>query len=237
MAVPAKIPFYSIMLLLSLLSNVFVVYYIAKKIGFKKSEIISLLLYENVGIILGAKLFTFFQNYNQLNGKFDFLRLGLSAYGALIGAIVFLTIYCLQFKKTLKEILYIFMPSTPLMYAIGKIGCFLVGCCHGIKYNGFGSVVYKYSLIAPKNVRLFPVQIVETIFFTLIFIYLISKHAKSRFDMKTLGMGFILSGVAKFSLDFLRESHVGQTLSTNQMVSIVFIILGIFISLKKSSKN
>ena len=223
-----RLPLYGIMILLSLISNIIVVFLIYKKYHFSRDEIIGALVYENIGIVFGAKLLTYIQNY-RVYGKFDFLSLGLSSYGAVIGAIVCLVLFGLQFRKKYKDMLFAFMPSIPLMYAIGKIGCFLAGCCYGIEYSGVGSVLYQYSKDAPNNVSLFPVQIVETIIFVFIFIYMIRENIKNRFDWKTLGISFILCGLAKFILDYFRSSHMNVFLSFNQIISIVFILLGVFI--------
>ena len=227
-----KIPVYSLAIFLSLISNLIVVYFLSKKYKYAKNEIIGLLLYENVGIIGGAKILSYLQNYSRYNGEFKFIQLGLSSYGAVFGVILFLLLFCFQFKKSLKELLYIFMPSLPLMYAIGKIGCFLVGCCYGIEYNGIFKVVYKFSDSVPSGISLFPVQIFETIVFMLIFIYMIIKHLKKQFNIKTLGISIILCGLAKFLLDFLRMSHKNTILSLNQYISIVFIVIGLIIYYK-----
>ncbi|MDD2434700.1 MAG: prolipoprotein diacylglyceryl transferase [Bacilli bacterium] len=226
-----NIPLYSIMILLSLIVNIIVVLLIYKKYNFKKNEIIGALIYENMGIIIGAKLLTYIQHYKEY-GEFNFYRLGLSAYGGVIGAIMCLIIFGIKYKKSFKDMFFTFMPSIPIMYAIGKIGCFLVGCCHGIEYSGFGSVVYNHSLVAPAGVSLFPIQIVETLVFTLIFIYMFNRTIKNRFNWQTLGISFILCGLAKFSLDFLRISHVDKILSLNQIISIVFIIIGALLIIK-----
>ena len=227
-----KIPVYSLLIFVALLSNLIIVYILSKKYDYTKNEIIGLLLYENVGIIGGAKILSFLQNYSQFNGEFNFIKLGLSSYGAVIGVLLFLLLFCFQFKKSLKELLYIFMPSLPLMYAIGKIGCFLVGCCHGIEYNGIFKVVYNFSDSVSSDISLFPIQIVETIVFLFVFIYMFVKHLNKHFTLKTLGISFISCGLAKFLLDFLRMSHKNIILSLNQYISIVFIIIGIVIYLK-----
>ena len=65
--------FYSIMILLSLIVNIIIAMLISKKYSVSKKEMICLLLYENVGIIGGAKLFTFIQKYEELDGQFDFI--------------------------------------------------------------------------------------------------------------------------------------------------------------------
>lgn len=234
-----KFPFYSFMILLALFSNIIVVFKTSKKYKYDVTEIICLLLYENTGIIGGAKILSYVESYKELNGKFDFITLGLSSYGAVIGALLFILLFSFQFKKNLKELLYIFMPSLPLMYAIGKIGCFLVGCCYGIEYNGIFRVMYNYSLSAPKGVYLFPVQIVETICFIVIFIYMIIKHYKNEFNTITLGKSFIICGINKFMLDYFRMSHKNIFLSTNQIISILFILIGLLIigmNLKKFLK-
>lgn len=224
-----NIPFYGIIILIALILNILIVLFISKKHSFTKKEIIILLFYENIGIILGAKILSFLENSNELLGNFNILYLGLSSYGAVIGALLFLLIFFIQFNKSIKEILYTVSPSIPLMYGIGKIGCFIVGCCHGINYSGFGSVVYNHSKLVPHNTHFFPVQILETILFVIIFIYMINDHIKNRFSFKTIGIGSILSGLSKFILDFLRNSHVGIILSTNQIISLIFIIIGFII--------
>lgn len=226
-----NIPLYSIMILLALLTNVKVVMLLYKKFEFSKDQIIGALVYENIGIIVGAKLLTFIQDY-QLYGKFDFYSLGLSSYGGIIGAIICLIIFSFQFKKPIKDMLFTFMPSVPLMYAIGKIGCFLIGCCYGIEYTGWGNVVYNYSPIDHQHTHSFPVQLVEAIFFISIFVYMINKIIKNKFNWKTLGISFILCGLAKFTLDYLRISHVGIVLSLNQIISILFIIVGVILIIK-----
>ena len=227
-----QIPLYGIMILLSFIANILVVAYISGKYDFSKTEILCLLLYENTGMIIGAKVLTFFENYQDLDG-FDFLSLGLTSYGALIGALVFLLLFCLQFKKPFAEMLCIFMTPIPLMYAIGKIGCFLAGCCHGIEYSGWGSVIYRYSRVAPKDVPLFPVQIVETIVFAGVFLYMLIKHQKKWSDLKTLGIALALCGFFKFLLDYLRMSHAGQILSSNQAMSIAAIFIGVVVIIRQ----
>ncbi len=209
--------FYSIMILLSLIVNIIIAMLISKKYSVSKKEMICLLLYENVGIIGGAKLFTFIQKYEELDGQFDFISLGLTAYGGIIGALLFLLLFSFQFKKSFKEILYIFMPSIPLMYGISKIGCYFAGCCAGIEINTY----------------IFPVQIIEAIVFILIFIYMLAKHNKNQFDLKTLGISAVLCGSSKFMLDYFRYSHIGIVLSFNQIISIIVIIIGVIVIIFK----
>ena len=225
--------FYPIMLFLSLIANIIVVMIISKRYNFTKQEVLCFLVYENIGIIGGAKILSFFLNYKRLNGHFNFSSLGLSAYGAVIGASIMLLLFSIQLRKPLTDILYIFMPPLSLMYGIGKIGCFLEGCCYGIEYQGFGNVIYNYSSSAPKNVPLFPIQFIETLFFIGIFGYIIIKLKKNQFNIMMIKIYFILCCLTKFILDFFRASHVNKILSLNQLISLVFIIGSLFIKTKE----
>lgn len=231
-----NIPFYNIAIILCLLLNIVLVLINSQKNkNFNNNEIIGLILYENIGIILGAKILFFFLNYEKLSGKFNIINLGLSAYGAVIGAILLIILFSYQFKKNLKETFYIFFPSFPLMYSIGKLGCFLVGCCYGIEYNGFGKIIYKYSSNAPNNIYLFPVQLLESIIFFIIFIFVIYKYNKKSLNIKNIGVCSVICGITKFLFDFLRMSHMNTILSVNQYISILFIAIG-FILLKSENK-
>lgn len=223
-----NIPFYSLAIILALISNIIIVICLFRKYDYSLREIICLLLYENVGIIGGAKILSYLLSYNKLKSEFNFINLGLTSYGAIFGSLLFIILFCFQFKKSIKDTLFIFIPSIPLMYSIGKIGCFLAGCCYGIQYNGLFKIIYKYSKEAPNSVYLFPVQLIEAIVFFIIFIYLIIQHKRDRFDSKTLSIAFMVCGIAKYILDFFRMSHT-KLFSFNQIISVLFVIFGIFL--------
>lgn len=228
-----KIPLYGIFIIIAILSGLLVVYKNAKHLNLKTEEIIGLLIYIGLGAIFGAKYFTFLTNFKKFNEIFTFTKIGLSSYGAVIGIIILLFLFSMQYKKSFKKLIYILLPSISLMYGIGKIGCFLAGCCYGIEYNGPLSVVYNYSYSAPKGISLFPVQLLEAIIFIVIFIYTYNKIKKSKPNYIIVGQIFAICGVSKFLLDYLRMGHIGKLFSINQLVSLVFVLIGLFLILSK----
>jgi phosphatidylglycerol:prolipoprotein diacylglycerol transferase len=123
------------------------------------------------------------------------------------------------------------------MYSIGKIGCFLAGCCYGIYYNGPFNVVYNYSYSAPAEVRLFPIQLLESIVFLVIFIYFYLNSNKKSNKVLFIGKAIFICGISKFLLDYLRMSHAGQIISVNQLTSIIFMLIGMFLILKDNIKK
>ena len=61
---------------------------------------------------------------------------------------------------------------------------------------------------------------------------MIYKIITNKFSLRTIGISFILCVFAKFVLDFLRIGHVNILISSNQIICIAFIVLGIIIVLK-----
>ena len=230
--------FYAFCLIIALILNTFFVCKNTKVFSFSKVELLFLLFYEYVGIFLGGKLGGYIIHLDNLNGK-TFCDIGFYSYGCLIGLVIFLFIYKLHFKISYKVLMYVLGPIFPLMYAVGKIGCFLVGCCYGIKYSGLFSVVYNYSEHTLKGVSLFPIQLVEAIIFFIIFLYFIKKFYKYSFNIRTLCLLCLSCSISKFILDFFRYNHYGKLITLNQIISLIFIIgsLIVIIRNRKITKN
>lgn len=236
-----KIRLYAIFIIASIIIGLIIVYINSKKYDLRKDKALALLFYIVIGVAIGSKYFSFFSDPEKYNNSFDFFKIGSSAYGAVIGVAIMLLLYSFQYKDKIKTLCYIVSPSLPLMYAIGKIGCFFGGCCYGIDYNGPFKVVYNYSQSAPKGESLFPIQLLESIVFFVLFIYAFYIVKNKKEDDMKFGRLIVLCGCAKFFLDYLRMSHIGKLLSINQIVSIIFILIGgviiIFSKLKSKHVN
>lgn len=224
--IDTNVPLYSIFIFLSFILNIIVICLLNKK---KDKLVYYMLIYENIGFIYGGKLFTYLVNIKKYD-SFNFFTLGFSSLGSLIGGILFLILFCIQFKRNIKETLSLFIKPIPLMYAVGKIGCFLVGCCYGIEYSGPFSIVYKYSMNDINGISLFPVQIVESIVFMIIFIITIVK----KIDIYKL---ILMCSISKFLLDFLRFKNNNMILSVNQIGCLFIIIISLILIYKSNEKK
>ena len=91
----------------------------------------------------------------------DVLKTGFSSYGGLIGIIVSTLLFIKLTSVPARQILIVSLMPVPLVYGVGKIGCFIAGCCKGIAINGlpirktgelFGSL---YTVIfSPEDLQL-----------------------------------------------------------------------------------
>lgn len=216
-------PFYGIILLISIIISLFYIYRMLKKENIKDKNIyLYILLYGLFAIVFG-KFYTMITS-----NEYNILKAGLSSYGGLIGVILASIIF--EFiVPTNKKIIKYTIISLPLTYGIGKIACFIAGCCYGIPYNGIFNVVYKDGL----NIPLFPIQITETIVFIMIFIIC----NKLRNNKNIIYITILISTISKFLLDFLRYEHINKLITANQIFSIIVIIVIIVLLIIKKLKK
>ena len=221
---------YDLMITLALVFNILFIVFNYRKYNLKFRDVILLLLIENIFIVLGGKFFTFLDEFPKYGFK-EILDLWFTSYGNMIGAFIGIIVYSLIFKKDMTALLTLGGLPLPMVYAIGKIGCFTAGCCYGINYAGFGKVIYTSSNQAPLNVSLFPIQLVEALIFAGIFFYFYHKCEKkrktNRLSLNDTFFLLIAISISKFGLDYLRSSSNNAFLSFNQKISIVLFIVGI----------
>ena len=90
-------------------------------------------------------------------------RIGFTFAGCLFGIVLFIFIFGRFTTCGRMFLMNMFLPIFALAQGIGRIGCFLGGCCYGFPCNfgvSYPPGSYPYSMIGPAKV--FPVQLVES---------------------------------------------------------------------------
>ena len=217
-----KFNYYGFLLVLSIIISALYIYRNIKKEGFKDKEDLSLFL-----LLYCSSILIFGLLFNKITHNSSIFEVGFSSYGGLIGVIISALIFEKMFSLNNKLLKYSII-SLPLTYGISKMGCFLAGCCYGIPYDGILSVTYTNGL----NIPLFPVQLLESITFIILFII----FNKLKNNKNILYITIIISALIKYLLDFLRYEHISKTITINQIFSII-LILGVFIILVINKKQ
>jgi phosphatidylglycerol:prolipoprotein diacylglycerol transferase len=170
---------------------------------------------------LGSKLlFLLTVPTNQvLHNRLDFWSGGgFVFYGGLIqAAIVVLVLYLsnLKIKNHLDLYSREYIAALLLGHAVGRIGCFLVGCCYGIAVN---QVVL-------------PVQLIESVALFILF----KRMPKNKNLFQNIKWYFVSYAVLRFVLEFLRadpERGVIGIFSTSQFISLVILTIIILLRFK-----
>ncbi len=85
--------------------------------------------------IVGARILYVLLDLNEFrNNWWDVFKVwtgGISVHGAIVSGALFLWWYCRRHKLSFLEFGDICGPAFTLGYAVGRIGCFLNGCCYG----------------------------------------------------------------------------------------------------------
>ncbi len=114
----------------------------AKYVGIDPDDLPLMYLLVAVAGILGARLFYFIFSVPEVFFKnpmsfFSGSEGGLVFYGGAIGGVVTGMIYCKWAKIPVLKLADIAGPAIMLGLALGRVGCFFGGCCHGRPVENF----------------------------------------------------------------------------------------------------
>ena len=191
-----------------------------------------------IGALIGAKLLYLVISLPKLVGDLHLLtsdtRLfaaryllgGMVFYGGLMGALIGAYMTAGSYRVSFTDYCRVLVPAEAVMAGIGRIGCFMAGCCYGVETDLPIGVEFHLSEIAPHGVSLMPVQLMEAAF-DLGLAAALTVMARDPGRSKKLLPVFILSyGTMRFFLEFLRgdaaRGSIGP-LSTSQIISLAAI--------------
>lgn len=198
------IPSYSAMLLLALIVGI-LVYVIQSKRENKISENAFYIVFAALFFgTLGAKIPIWIGNYELILSNPQNLGLLLSGR-TILGGLIGGTLGVYFTKKIFKINIRIgneIAPSVAVGVAIGRVGCFLQGCCFGMATNlpwgvDFGDGVHRH-----------PTQIYEVIFNLLVFVYLLAIKSKISEQGKLFKIYLNLYFSFRFVIELIRVEKV-----------------------------
>lgn len=237
------VPSYALMILFGLvISNILAIIQI-KKSSLNMNVFLILEAYSVLGAMVGSKILYLWINRESIQWQ-DFFTLryfnqlmrgGFVFYGGLIGGISFAFLAEKIHKLNLRTYLYEFIYLIPFVHGLGRIGCFLAGCCYGKEYDGIFHVVFPKDSFAPAGISLFPVQLVESI--CLFLLSLILFTTKKRKILNPIYLYFFGYSILRFILEFFRADDRGQIwiFSTSQWISLSITIgFAIYFLIKRS---
>lgn len=226
---------YGFFISLAIIVSFFIANRRIKKLGLTTDDLLDLLLYLLIGCIIGAKLLFILTNnfMYYLNNPLEiFLSggTGFSFFGIIPAGILISWWYARKKKINFWALLDVLALSVMIGYAIGRIGCFLNGCCFGLPVNPFlpsshvGCVFPHVDSYARYPTQLF-------IFAGALISYLILRWIDriKKFYGATFSSFFILYAIVTLVVDFYRDMHryAPLNLTMSQYLSILLIPIGI----------
>ena len=233
-----KIYSYGVMVALGSLLAIYMASRQGKRAGIAPEKIFDIGLYALLFGIIGARILHVLLDFGYYaNQPLEIIMLnrgGLAFHGGLAVGIIAAWYFIRRNRMPLQKTADIIIPYVALGQAIGRIGCFLNGCCYGKPtYLGIG-------ISLPGHLqRLLPTQLFSSLFLFLTFLALKKIYKKKRYDGAVLFSYLLIFSAGRFFIDFLRGdlTPVFLGLTASQLISIsIFFCAAAFIKyLRKRS--
>ncbi len=241
------IRWYGILFATAFLSGYYILDKIFKNENVGKDWLDKVLVYVMVGTILGARFgHVFFYDWDYYSQNLgDILAIwkgGLASHGAAIGIIISLWLFSKRVTK--KPILWI----TDRVVITVALGSFFIRIGNLMNHEIVGKpseLAWAFIFqcgpepIVPRH----PAQLYEAICYLIIFgiiFFLYWKKSWGKFQGKIFGLFLILVFIARFFIEFVKnsqggfESSFGNVLSTGQLLSIPFVLFGLYLLFRPS---
>ena len=190
---------------------------------------------------VGARLFSALTLTTISNQSFwnNLMNGGSVFYGGVIGGAIGLLCVCAIKQYEFLVFSDLFVTILPIGHAIGRLGCYLNGCCYGSQYDGIFAVNF---VVNGAETTVFPTWFFEAGFCVMLFAYFQFVHKNNATGVRT-AIYFITYSVYRYLIEFMRgdeiRGHIGL-LSSSQLISIFMLLLGLvilYVSLKDNCEN
>ncbi|MDH3224803.1 MAG: prolipoprotein diacylglyceryl transferase [Gemmatimonadota bacterium] len=250
---------FGVMMLLSFLTAGYVLRAEMARMKMDPEQAWDLLFMAVVGGILGAKIYYVLLNYPRLVADpigMIFSRGGMVWYGGFILAATLVLWKARQLGLPLTKILDGSAPALALAYAVGRVGCFLVGDDYGrptdswvgiafpngtpptrvdVLESQFGvtvdpALVEKYGQVIPVH----PTQLYEIGLSTLFFFILWRMRRHPHQSGWLFSIWLILAGFERFAVEFFRakDDRFFGMFTLAQMISLALVATGAYWALR-----
>ncbi len=236
------LPSYGVALAAAFLASVWFLRRRAPSFGVSPDAAADVAIWLLISGLLGAKILLLVvegpRYLESWDGFVEFLRSGGVFYGGLLGAVVALVVLLRRRRIGFWTFADMAAPAVALGHAIGRIGCFLAGCCWGKECSLPWAVTFtdpaaERNVGVPLNVPLHPTQIYESVGNFAIF-FLLVKLEKRRYPGQTfawyLGAYALLRGTIEFLRGDPRGSVFHGALSTSQLIALFGIAAAVGIA-------
>ncbi|MDP6835694.1 MAG: prolipoprotein diacylglyceryl transferase [Candidatus Marinimicrobia bacterium] len=237
---PLKIPSYGFMLATAFLIDYYLLHKDLKRRGRNPELAGDLVFWAAIGGIVGSKIYYMIENHRAF--AYDPLGMifsgsGLVFLGGLAGGMLAVTLLLRKKNLPWLEFADIVAPLLILGYAVGRIGCFMVGDDYGVASSLPWAMTFPKGS-PPTTIPVHPTQLYETLAGLGIFALLWNLRTK----IQTVGILFsiylILAGTERFLIEFIRTTNKYLFgLSGAQLISIILFLTGSYFIFRFSSKH
>jgi len=224
-----------------------------RRYGLRDELASSMVMWAALGGIVGAKIYyaILFHDWHLL---FD--RAGLVWYGGMIGGLLACSLLIRYNRVDLLTVADATAPAAAIGYALGRIGCFLVGDDYGRPTTSWVGIAFPKgsppttadalrqfgvtvdpSIPGDAILRVHPTQLYESAAALVMFVILMIASRKPHKKGRTAGLFLILMGVERFLVEIVRakDDRFFGPFTVAQLISVVLVIVGTALMVRRES--
>lgn len=211
----------------------------ASSYGMRPANVLEFATWVLLPAVIGAKMFLLAEHFTEVVRTPSMLaniwQVAGGSFGAVAVGFGIAVAYCRRHGLSVFGLCDVCTPPLALGLALGKVGCFLSGCCYGSPTTVMWAVTFRDASLTshhvPLNTPLHPVQLYESTAALLVFAALIVTEQRSRWIRGRVFLLFAAGYSAlRFALEYFRYPQKAcAALSLAQMISIVVGLGSVFV--------
>lgn len=224
-----EIRWYGIMVVLAVIAIVAISLLEAKRLGISQEDMYNIAVWAIIAGVLMSRIVHIIDqwDYYMAHPLAIFSFEGVAVYGAVIGALLAIIIYCLVKKLSIWLVGDMVSPGALVGMAIGRVGCLLNGCCYGLTTDSACAITYSNpNTFAPLNTPVLPTQIFHIIWNMVAFaiIWVFRKRLKPKGTTLLLYLAIYAAG--DLTIRFFRDgSPFLFGMQQAQVIGIVVLVV------------
>jgi phosphatidylglycerol:prolipoprotein diacylglycerol transferase len=245
---PLTIHAYGLLVALGLVTGILVAVRLGKKQGLPAQLVMDMAFIMILWAIVGSRLLYVLINFSYYKTHLiDILKIwqgGLVFSGGLVAVAAAMAFYLRRQQLSFWAGGDLWAPSLAVGQAIGRIGCFMAGCCYGEPTDlPWGAIFAHPQSLAPQNIPLHPTQIYSSLAGFSIFFILFVLYKRRKFPGQVFLWYLILHSTARLFIERFRGDErgliPGTEMTLTQLAAIVILMAAIvaLFSLKPERKK
>ncbi|MFP3928950.1 MAG: prolipoprotein diacylglyceryl transferase [Desulfobacteraceae bacterium] len=230
---PLTIHTYGLFVALGFASAIWVSVWIGKNEGLTAQQVLDIGFLIVVWAIIGSRLLYILMNPGHyLEHPLDILKIwsgGLVFSGGLAAVVIVMIFYLRRRGVSVLKAGDILAPGIALGQGVGRIGCFMAGCCYGKPADVPWAVVFTDpKSLAPLNTPLHPTQLYSMGAAFALFGILLFIRSRKRFQGQVFIWFLILHSTARLAVERFRGDDrgliPGTEMSVTQLVTLLVLL-------------
>jgi phosphatidylglycerol:prolipoprotein diacylglycerol transferase len=231
---------YGVLLALAYLAGMQLAVMRGRRNGLDGTKLMDFGIYIIISALLGAKLMLIAVEFDYFKSQprelFSLVRAGGVFYGGLIAALLVGLWLVGRYKLPAWKTADMIAPGIAVGHVIGRLGCFMAGCCYGRPTDVPWAVTFTDPMASanvgtPLNTPLHPTQLYDAGAELLILVFLLATERRGRpFAGRTFWLYMLLYAISRYIVEIYRNDERGVffNMPTSQFISILIVPVSLF---------